>query len=232
MRLRFDVVTLFADLFAPVLSQGVIRRAFTSAEQPDAPIDLRFHNPRDFSEGNYRRVDDRPFGGGPGMVMLAEPLALAIEAALAAGASQNVIYLSPQGERLTDALVGELGRQGGMTLLCGRYEGVDQRLIDAKVTRQVSVGDYVLSGGELPAMVLIDALVRRIPGALNTEASSCEESFATGMLDWPHYTRPPTWRGKAVPDVLMGGNHATINTWRQNEARRITLRDRPDLIDQ
>jgi tRNA (guanine37-N1)-methyltransferase len=227
MRVKFDVVTLFPEMLAAVTDYGITRRAFQTGL-----ASLTCWNPRDFTQDAHRTVDDRPYGGGPGMVMLAEPLALAIEAALAAGASQNVIYLSPQGERLTDALVGELGRQGGMTLLCGRYEGVDQRLIDAKVTRQVSVGDYVLSGGELPAMVLIDALVRRIPGALNTEASSCEESFATGMLDWPHYTRPPTWRGKAVPDVLMGGNHATINTWRQNEARRITLRDRPDLIDQ
>lgn len=226
--MRFDVVTLFPDMFRALTESGISRRVFENGL-----ASLRCWNPRDVTEDPHRTVDDRPYGGGPGMVMLAEPLALTLAAAAqeqtAAGVVGEVIYLSPQGMPLTDQLVNELGSKPALTLLCGRYEGVDQRLINTMVDREVSIGDYVLSGGELPAMVLMDALVRRIPGALNSVNSATEESFVTGLLDWPHFTRPPVWRDCAVPDVLMGGNHAAISQWRQREAEQRTQRQRPDL---
>lgn len=196
---------------------------------------LRLWNPRDFTHDNYRTVDDRPYGGGPGMVMLAAPLEQAIEAAKsaqrAAGvAVSHVVYLSPQGRRLDHALVRELLQRPGLVLLAGRYEGVDERVIERQVDEEISIGDYVLSGGELAAMVLIDALVRQLPGALGDADSALEESFVAGLLDYPHYTRPEVYAGMPVPPVLLSGHHEEIRRWRLEQALRRTWERRPDLL--
>jgi tRNA (guanine37-N1)-methyltransferase len=187
---------------------------------------LKTWNPRDFTSDNYRTVDDRPYGGGPGMVMLAEPLEKALDAA-----GGKVIYLSPQGRKLDHRKVMELSKQSSMTLLCGRYEGVDERLLDKRVGEQVSIGDFVLSGGELAAMALIDAVVRQLPGALGDDASAVEESFADGLLDCPQYTRPETYSGLKVPEVLMSGHHENIRRWRLKQALGRTWLRRPDLLE-
>jgi len=226
---QIDVITLFPEMFAAVTQSGVTRRAVELGI-----FALQTWNPRDFTTDNYRRVDDRPFGGGPGMVMQPEPLELSIEAAKARqtadGVTPRVIYLSPQGAPLTHAKVAELSALPGMVLLCGRYEGVDERLIERQVDEEISIGDYVLSGGELPAMVLIDAVARLWPGVLNTQASAAEDSFVDGLLDCPHYTRPEDYRGMAVPEVLLSGNHANIRRWRLKQALGRTWLRRPDLL--
>ncbi|WP_432721918.1 tRNA (guanosine(37)-N1)-methyltransferase TrmD [Jeongeupia wiesaeckerbachi] len=229
MTRQIDVVTLFPEMFDAITLHGVTRRAV------DLGIfALQTWNPRDFTTDNYRRVDDRPFGGGPGMVMQPEPLELAIEAAKLRqrerGATSRVVYLSPQGQRLSHAKAVELAGLDGLVLLCGRYEGVDERLIQRQVDEEVSIGDYVLSGGELPAMVLIDAIARLWPGVLNTQASAEEDSFVDGLLDCPHYTRPEDYRGMAVPEVLLSGNHANIRRWRLKQALGRTWLRRPDLL--
>jgi tRNA (guanine37-N1)-methyltransferase len=190
---------------------------------------LKTWNPRDFTTDNYRTVDDRPFGGGPGMVMLAEPLAKALAAARAAGAGR-VIYLSPQGRKLDHRRVVELAKESALTLLCGRYEGVDERLLRSKVDEELSLGDYVISGGELGAMALIDACVRQLPGALGDEQSAIEESFAAGLLDCPHYTRPEVYAGERVPEVLLSGHHENIRRWRLKQALGRTWLRRPELL--
>jgi tRNA (guanine37-N1)-methyltransferase len=223
--MRFDVVTLFPAMFAAITEHGITRRAFELGLWS-----LVTWNPRDFTSDAHRTVDDRPYGGGPGMVMMAEPLALALDAVRQDGGAARVVALAPNGRPLTDARVRRWAGQGGsLTVVCGRYEGIDQRFLDACVDEVVSVGDFVMSGGELAAMALIDAVVRQLPGALK-DASVDDESFATGLLDGPHYTRPESWRGRAVPAVLMSGHHADIEIWRRREALRATLRDRPDLI--
>lgn len=228
--IRFDVVTLFAPMFDAIAQHGITRRALTEAR-----FALQTWNPRDFTTDNHRTVDDRPYGGGPGMIMLAEPLAMAIEAARnsqrKAGVERpQVIYLSPQGRTLDHALVMEFTRTEGLILLCGRYEGIDERLITNEVDMEISVGDYVLSGGELPAMLLIDAVVRQLPGVLNDSASAQEDSFVDGLLDCPHYTRPEAYRGVTVPEVLLSGNHADIRRWRLQQALGRTWLRRPDLL--
>jgi tRNA (guanine37-N1)-methyltransferase len=182
-------------------------------------------------------VDDRPYGGGPGMVMLAAPLQAAIDAARArqreAGVARpRVVLMSPQGERLDDALVQELAAEDGLVVIAGRYEGVDERVIARSVDREISIGDYVTSGGELPAMVLIDCIVRKLPGVLNDAESAGQDSFSAGLLDWPHYTRPEEWNGERVPDVLLSGNHAAIARWRRKQALGRTWERRPDLVDE
>ena len=192
-------------------------------------------NPRDFSSNAYRSVDDRPYGGGPGMVMTAEPLARALRAARQRQASCGVkltrtVFLTPQGRPLTQQIVEELGGYEGLVLLAGRYEGVDERLLDAEIEDQISIGDYVLSGGELPAMVLMDALIRRIPGALNDAESAQQDSFANGLLDCPHYTRPEVYESVPVPAVLLSGHHAQIMRWRLKQSLGRTWRRRPDLL--
>jgi len=229
-RRRYDVITLFPEMFAALSGSGITRRA-----QERGLYELGFHNPRDFATDAHRTVDDRPYGGGPGMVMLAEPLRQSIaeartaqEAAL--GASGRVIYLSPQGRRLDHARVLELAAEPGLVLLCGRYEGVDQRLLDREVDEEISLGDFVLSGGELPAMVLLDAIVRQLPGALNTAGSAQEDSFVDGLLDCPHYTRPEVYAGERVPEVLLSGNHAAIRRWRLKQALGNSWLRRPDLL--
>lgn len=227
--MRFDIVTLFPELFAPHLTQGVTRRAFESGQ-----VDVRLWPLREFATDAYRRVDDRPFGGGPGMVMLAEPL----EAAMAAiqadrGGTPEVVHFTPTGQRLDQALVRKFASGPGAILLCGRYEGIDQRVIERHVTIEVSLGDFVLSGGELPALVLLDAVARLQEGVL-TAPSHEQDSFSDGLLEGPHYSRPeilPTAQGHVpVPAVLLSGHHAQIKRWRRERALELTARRRPDLI--
>ena len=224
--IRFDAITLFPEMFAAVTQSGITSRALEKGLWQ-----FNAWNPRDFTTDNYRTIDDRPYGGGPGMVMLAEPLEKAIAAVKAAGGGR-VIYLSPQGARLDHKKVMSLAAEPALTLLCGRYEGIDERLIAKCVDEEVSVGDYVLSGGELAAMVLVDAVVRQLPGALGDGQSAVEESFAAGLLDCPQYTRPEVWQGEAVPAVLSGGNHAAIARWRLKQALGRTWQRRPDLLAQ
>ncbi len=222
--MRFDVVTLFPQMFAAVTESGITSRALQAGLWQ-----LKTWNPRDFTTDNYRTVDDRPFGGGPGMVMLAEPLAKALDAARAAGAGR-VVYLSPQGRKLDHRRVVELAKEAALTLLCGRYEGVDERLLRSKVDEELSLGDFVISGGELAAMALIDACVRQLPGALGDEPSAVEESFAAGLLDCPHYTRPELYAGEKVPEVLLSGHHENIRRWRLKQALGRTWLRRPELL--
>jgi len=228
--MQFDVVTLFPEMFAALTESGITRRAF---EQKRCALSL--WNPRDFTTDNHRTVDDRPYGGGPGMVMMAKPLEAAINAAKARQAEQGltaprVIYLSPQGQALTHNRVMQLTAEPGLVLLCGRYEAVDQRLLDRCVDEEISLGDFVLSGGELPAMALMDAVIRQLPGVLHDDASAVEDSFVNGLLDCPHYTRPETYDGVDVPPVLLGGHHAEIEKWRRQQALQATVKKRPDLI--
>ena len=225
MSLAFDVVTLFPEMFAALTDYGITRRA-----REQGLWRLALWNPRDFTADPYRTVDDRPYGGGPGMVMLAEPLEKAIAAARRQRPEAKVIYLSPQGRPLTHRRVAELSRGQGGILLCGRYEGIDARLVGRCVDEEISLGDFVLSGGEIAAMALIDAVVRQLPGALNDAASAAEESFADGLLDCPHYTRPESYEGLAVPPVLLSGHHAEIRRWRLKQALGRTWLRRPELI--
>ena len=230
--IRFHAVTLFPEMFAAVTASGISGRALEAGLWS-----LGLWNPRDFTSDNYRTVDDRPYGGGPGMVMLAEPLEKALDAAKEAGGGK-VIYLSPQGRKLDHAKVMELAGRTAMTFLCGRYEGVDERLIGRRVDEELSIGDYVLSGGELAAMAVIDAVVRQVPGALGGEQSAAEESFVDGLLDCPQYTRPEVWPedgagGKVpaqVPSTLMSGHHENIRRWRLQQALGRTWLRRPDLL--
>jgi len=227
--MRFDVITLFPELFAPFLAAGVTRRAFESGQ-----VQVRLWNLRDFAEGNYRRVDDRPFGGGPGMVMMAEPLARCLDGVRAerTGAAPVVLF-SPVGARLDHAAVERWSASEGAILVCGRYEGIDQRFIDRYVDVQLSLGDFVLSGGEIAALALLDAVARLQPGVLNDQGSHQEDSFNAaldGLLDCPHYTRPEEWQGEKAPAELLSGHHAQIERWRRERRLELTARQRPDLI--
>jgi tRNA (guanine37-N1)-methyltransferase len=227
--IRFDVVTLFPEMFVAVTGSGITSRALEAGLWS-----LTTWNPRDFTADNYRTVDDRPYGGGPGMVMLAEPLDRTLDAVRKAGGGR-ILYLTPQGRRLDHKRVMEFSAEKSITLLCGRYEGVDERLLEKRVDEEVSIGDFVLSGGELAAMALMDAVVRQLPGALGDDASAVEESFADGLLDCPQYTRPEMWpqgdaRGK-VPEVLMSGHHENIRRWRLKQALGRTWLRRPDLLE-
>ena len=223
--MQFDVITLFPEMFAAITASGITRRAFEQKK-----FGLSLWNPRDYTTDNHRTVDDRPYGGGPGMVMMAKPLEAAINAAKASRQHQRVIYLSPQGTPLTHDKVMKLASEPGLILLCGRYEAVDQRLIARCVDEEISLGDFVLSGGEIPAMALMDAVIRQLPGVLNDETSATEDSFVSGLLDCPHYTRPEVYENMPVPDVLLGGHHAEIAKWRRQQALIMTARKRPDLI--
>ncbi len=228
--MRFDVVTLFPDLFAPHLSQGITRRAFESGQ-----VDVRLWPLRDFATDAYRRVDDRPYGGGPGMVMLAEPLLAALEAVRGsrAEAQPAVIHFTPTGQRLDQALVQALAQGPGAVLLCGRYEGIDQRLLQTQVTMEISLGDFVLSGGELPALALLDAVARLQPGVLHAPSHE-QDSFSDGLLEGPHYSRPEVLnvgeQALPVPPVLLSGHHGQIARWRHEQALAVTARRRPDLL--
>jgi tRNA (guanine37-N1)-methyltransferase len=225
--IQFDCVTLFPQMFAVVADYGIARRA-----REEGRWSLATWNPRDFTTDNYRTVDDRPYGGGPGMVMLADPLEKAIRAAQARVPEKRarVVLLSPQGAVLDHVKVMELAGLERIVLVCGRYEAVDERLVRRSVDEEISVGDYVLSGGELAAMVLIDAVVRQLPGALNDAQSAAQESFVAGLLDCPHYTRPEVYAGERVPEVLLSGHHAEIERWRLKQALGRTWLRRPDLL--
>ena len=224
--IRFDCVTLFPQMFAAVTDAGITRRALEQGLW-----DLVLWNPRDFTSDSYRTVDDRPYGGGPGMVMLAEPLEKAIAAAKAAAATgARVVHLSPQGRLLDHERVAALTAEARLVLLCGRYEGVDERLVNRCVDEELSIGDYVVSGGELAAMVLIDAVVRLLPGVLGDEQSAQQDSFVDGLLDCPQYTRPEEYQGEAVPSVLLSGHHAQITRWRRKQSLGRTWLRRPELL--
>jgi tRNA (guanine37-N1)-methyltransferase len=228
--MRFDVISLFPEMFDAVTKHGITSRALERKI-----YSLNVINPREFTTDNHKTVDDRPYGGGPGMVMLAEPLAQAIQAAKALNVNAKVIHLSPRGAPLTHEKVMQLSQEKGLILLASRYEGVDERLLDALAENEaefeeISIGDYVLSGGELPAMALIDAIVRQLPGSLGDADSAIEDSFVNGLLDCPHYTRPEEYEGKVVPEVLLSGNHAKIREWRLKQSLLLTRAKRPDLL--
>ncbi|WP_237065615.1 tRNA (guanosine(37)-N1)-methyltransferase TrmD [Microbulbifer guangxiensis] len=227
---RIALVTIFPEMFAALTDYGITGRAVK-----DGLLEVRCWNPRDFTSDRHRTVDDRPYGGGPGMVMLAEPLYQALSEARTwaeeGGAAARSIYLSPQGRQLDQSGVQALSGVGNLVLLAGRYEGVDERLIEMLIDEEWSIGDYVLSGGELAAMVMVDAITRLIPGALGHDQSAVEDSFAQGLLDCPHYTRPEQYRGSVVPEVLLSGNHERIRRWRLKQSLARTLQRRPDLLE-
>lgn len=223
--MRFDVLTVFPEMFVGPLTESILKRA-----QDKGLIEVAVHNLRDYAAGRHRSTDDSPFGGGAGMVMLAEPIARALEAVRALRPERpRVIALTPAGRRFDQAKARQLSGEEWLVLLCGHYEGIDERAL-ALVDEELSIGDYVLTGGELPAMVVIDAVARLLPGVLGDAESPVEESFDDGLLEYPHYTRPAVWRGQAVPDVLLSGNHAAVKRWRRKEALRRTRERRPDLL--
>jgi len=233
--LRVIIITLFPEIFSSLINYGVLSRAFSTQK-----VSLDFINPRDFVFDTHKTVDDRPFGGGPGMVMLAEPIAQSIEQAKKILPDARVIYLSPQGKKFDQAMAEELinlGEKSDFIFLCGRYEGVDQRVLDSLIDFELSLGDFVLSGGELALMCILDAMIRLIPGVLGDSQSALEDSFSVSLnnnrervLDHPHYTRPPVWRGLPVPEVLLSGHHVNIQQWRREKALEITQKKRPDLL--
>jgi tRNA (guanine37-N1)-methyltransferase len=225
--MRFDIITIFPELFTAVLECGIIRRAVQSGL-----VDIRVVNLRDFTRDRHRSVDDRPYGGGEGMVFMPGPLFEAIEFCRGPerDANSQVVLLTPQGKTWSQNLAEEFATIPHLLLICGRYEGVDQRVIDSLVDREISIGDFVLTGGEVPAMVVLDSVVRLIPGALGCSDSAVNESFSTGLLDYPQYTRPAEYRGQAVPGVLLSGDHARIEKWRKEKALEKTKQARPELI--
>ena len=224
--MRFDVITIFPEMFQAITDYGITRRALETGK-----LDVCCWNPRDFSEGEYRAVDDRPYGGGPGMVLMAKPLAETIKAIRAkVGEEPWLVYLSPQGQLLHQDIVADLTVKENLILLTGRYEGVDERVLNAYVDKEYSVGDYVLSGGELAAMVVIDAVARQLPGVLGNEESVEQDSFAAGLFDCPHYTRPEVFEGVRVPEVLLSGNHENIRRWRIKQSLGRTWMRRPELL--
>jgi len=226
--MKFDVVTLFPDMVESVAKVGVLGRAIKNEL-----IQLKCWNPRDYTQDKHRTVDDRPYGGGPGMLMKVEPLRDALQdARQSAGDQAKVIYLSPQGKPLTQQAIKDLAQQPALILLAGRYEGIDERIIETEVDEEWSIGDYVLSGGELAALVMIDAVARMIPGVLGDENSADQDSFMNGLLDCPHYTRPEEIDGRRVPEVLMGGNHKAIEQWRMKQALGRTWLRRPELLNE
>lgn len=225
--MRFDFITLFPQMFSAVTEYGITGRALSRGL-----VEVGFYNPRDYTTDNYQTVDDRPYGGGPGMVMMVEPLREAIRDARGSdGGPGRVIYLSPQGRRLDQAGLEQLSRHSHLILVCGRYEGIDERLIDAEVDEEWSIGDYVLSGGELAAMVMMDGLTRLLPDALGHEDSAQQDSFSDGLLDFPQFTRPETIEGRQVPPVLLSGDHKAIERWRLKQALGRTWLRRPELLE-
>ncbi|PWT95440.1 MAG: tRNA (guanosine(37)-N1)-methyltransferase TrmD [Blastocatellia bacterium] len=230
--MRFDIISIFPEFFRETVDYGIVRRARAAGL-----VEITAHDLRRWTSDKHHVVDDRPFGGGDGMVLKPEPLFAGVEALTGKARREDfaqdtrVVLLSPQGRVFSQAVAQELAENSTqIVLLCGRYEGVDERVSDALVTDELSIGDYVLSGGETAAMVMIDAVVRLLPGALGSDTSAVFESFSEGLLDYPHYTRPPEFRGMKVPDVLLSGNHAEIERWRKDAARRKTQRNRPDLL--
>jgi tRNA (guanine37-N1)-methyltransferase len=226
--MRFDIISVFPELFTGVLECGIIRRARQSGL-----VDVHLINLRDFATDRHRSIDDRPYGGGEGMVFMPAPLFEAVEFCRGAEKDENsqVVLMTPQGKTWSQDLAAEFAAISHLILVCGRYEGVDQRVIDGVVDREISIGDFILTGGEIPAMVILDSVVRLIPGALGCGDSAANESFSTGLLDYPQYTRPAEYRGHAVPEVLLSGNHARIEKWRKEQALEKTKRARPELIN-
>ena len=231
-KMKFDIITIFPDFFREVFEYGIVRRARAAGL-----VEVRAHDLRGWAGDKHRIVDDRPFGGGDGMVLKPEPIFAAVEDLTGAsereryGQATRVVLLSPQGRTLTQGLAQDLARSAQIVLICGRYEGVDERVAEKLVTDEISIGDYVLSGGEPAAVVLVDSVVRLVPGALGNETSARHDSFSEGLLDFPHYTRPPQFRSMRVPDVLLGGHHGEIARWRRRQALRKTRRNRPDLFE-
>jgi len=225
--MRFDIITIFPELFAGVLECGILRRA-----REAGLVEVRIVNLRDFTKDKHKSVDDRPYGGGEGMVFMPGPLFDAVEFCRGKEKSPGieVILLTPQGKTWSQEMAVEFSRLPNLILICGRYEGVDQRVVDCLVDREVSVGDFVLSGGEIPAMVMLDSVVRLLPGALGKQESALNESFSTGLLDYPQYTRPAEFRGLAVPEVLLSGDHSRIEKWRREQALKKTLQCRPEML--
>lgn len=225
--MRIDIITLFPEMFAPVLGESIIGRA-----QKSGAVEIYTHQLRDFAFDKHRRVDDTPYGGGMGMLMMAEPIALCFEAICReTGTRPYFIYMSPQGSVLRQSRLRTLAKDHeNICLLCGHYEGVDQRLIDSLIDEEISIGDYVLTGGEIPAMVFADALCRMVPGVLTNNECFTEESHFNGLLEYPQYTKPAEWRGMAVPEVLLSGHHQNIEKWRQEQSRLVTAQKRPDLL--
>ncbi len=230
MTLRFDILTIFPDFFGAVFDYGIVRRARAASL-----VEINSHDLRAWTTDKHHITDDRPFGGGDGMVMKPEPIFAAVEDLITkfaeATSKPRVVMLSPQGRVLTQSVARELALESHIVLICGRYEGIDERIVETLVTDEISIGDFVLSGGEAAAIVLIDAVTRLVPGALGSETSAANDSFSDGVLDFPHYTRPPEFRGQNVPQVLLEGNHAEIARWRRRAALLKTRRNRPDLIN-
>ena len=224
--MEFDVFTLLPEVFPPYLNSSILQRA-----RQHGLIDVRVHNIRDYATTRHHVTDDEPYGGGGGMVMKVEPVFAAVESVLAERGECPVILLTPQGRVFNQTIAFELARHPHIALLCGRYEGIDERIREHLVTDEISIGDYVLTGGELPAMILIDALSRLLPGVLGDPDGAMDDSHASGLLEYPHYTRPPEFRGWGVPEVLISGDHARITRWRREQSLRRTLKRRPDLID-
>ncbi len=225
--MRIDVITAVPQIVEPVLQTSILKRA-----QERGVVEIVVHNLHDYGLGKYRQIDDTPFGGGAGMILRCEPVFACIERLQAERHYDEVIYMTPDGERLTQGIAQELSLKRNLILLAGHYKGIDQRIRDALVTREISIGDYVLSGGELPALVLIDAVVRLLPGALGDAESALTDSFQAGLLDPPHYTRPAEFRGMKVPEILLSGDHKAIEQWRLEQALRKTAERRPDLLQE
>ncbi len=224
--MRIDIITLFPEMFEPVLNDSIIGRA-----QKSGAIEINCHQLRDYAFDKHRRVDDTPYGGGMGMLMKAEPIALCFEDICKhTGTKPHFIYMSPQGKTLNQQRLKELSQIDNVCILCGHYEGVDQRLLDAFIDEEISIGDYVLTGGELPAMVLTDALARMVPGVLSNNECFTEESHFNGLLEYPQYTKPSQWRGMEVPEVLLSGHHANVDKWRKEKSLEVTQKKRPDLL--
>lgn len=224
--MRFDIITIFPEIFRGVFEFGIIRRAVEAGL-----IEIKIHDLRDYTHDRHRQVDDRPFGGGAGMVMKPEPLFRVVEAITHSAKDVRTVLLSPQGRLFSQRIAEEFAANERVVLICGRYEGIDERVVEHLANDEVSIGDYVLSGGEIAAMIVVDAVTRLIPGALGCDQSAERESFSAGLLDYPHYTRPAQYRGMKVPDVLMGGNHAQIERFRRRRSIKKTLQRRPDLIE-
>lgn len=224
--MRIDIITLFPEMFEPVLNESIIGRA-----QKSGAIEIVCHQLRDFAFDKHRRVDDTPYGGGMGMLMKAEPIALCFEDICAKlGTRPHFVYMSPQGKTLNQKRLKELAEIDNICILCGHYEGVDQRVLDEFIDEEVSIGDYVLTGGEIPAMVFADALCRMVPGVLTNNECFTEESHFNGLLEYPQYTKPAVWRGIEVPEVLMSGHHANVEKWRREKSIEVTRKKRPDLL--
>jgi len=223
--MRIDVITIFPEMFGPILNESIVKRA-----QAKKKVSIKIHDLREYTEDKHKKVDDRPFGGGPGMVMMAQPIYDAVKK-IKGRRKAKVILLCPTGKTLKQSAAKKYAKERNLILICGHYEGIDDRLHDLVIDERLSIGDYVLTGGELPAMVLIDCITRLLPGVLGKAESLTDESFENNLLDYPQYTRPANFRGKTIPNVLLSGNHSAINKWRREQALIGTKKNRPDLLN-